>query len=516
MKDRIVSLPIKSINFSTDNAGDEQLKKVTLQVCKEGLVPSHGLIIEKEAIENGVNTILNKPLLCAYKVDEEGNKIDFQGHEMTYKIIKDGSSYNFKVVYIEQPVGVIPESCNYRFETIDDEEWFVVDAYLYKEYCEDAVRILEESDGEKAVSMEIKIISSNEDDSGITHIKELSFKGVTLLGEDRSPAITGANIKNFTQSDSFAVEFENLIQRVNKLERKGGIVLKRDEIISKFEHLKNNEKFESIISKDGLSDKELESQLFSLSCQDLELKIRESLKEVVCTHTDYWGDTYEIQKYWLCDILFEENIAIVEDNENWYKYYGIPFTLVGDKAVLDVESKERYIREGWRKFEEGNIEPEANPVFEVIDSHNKERVKSIKLEFETTKLDLEKVKAEFTTIQSDKANLETKVKDLEEANTRFEREKKEAEVNSVIEQFTELKNVDGFDKLLDQKFELPLEDLIIKLKVLAYDNGIILGKKNKNFSKDNSIKIPINTGVEEELSDAEKRYGKGISKYLDK
>lgn len=148
MKGQIISLPIQNINFSEVEEQDD-LKKVTLQVCKAGTVPSHGLFIENDAIVNAQESIKNKPILCAYEVDEDGNKTDFQGHEMAYKIIKNGSQYEVEIVYIEQPVGLINESCNFRMEEINGELWCVVDGYLYSKYCNDAVRILEEANGEK-------------------------------------------------------------------------------------------------------------------------------------------------------------------------------------------------------------------------------------------------------------------------------------------------------------------------------------------------------------------------------
>lgn len=515
MNGKIVSLPIDSISFS-DNDINEELRKVTLKVCKEGLVPSHNLILTKDGIQNAMNneSIINKPLLCAYEVDKDGEKTDFKGHEMSYKLVKGGKFYELVVVYEEQPVGVIPESCNQRFETIDGEEWFVVDGYLYNVYCNDAVRILEESNGEKSVSMEIKVIDSNENDNGVTEITNFSFKGVTLLGENNPPAIKGANITNFSQSDTFALKFEELIQRVTKLERKGGDRVNKEDILKKFEHLKSNEKFEEIANNTDLSLEDLEKELFSLSLNDLENKIRESLREITYSYTDWWGDTYELQKYWLIDVLSDENICIVEDNENYYKTFGIPYTISGDGVSLNIDEAKRYIRGDWRVYEEGNNEHEVNPIFEEINKHAVDKVKSATNNFEEVKLELDKTKIEFTDLQTEKSNLELELNDLREFKTNFERKEKEDEVNEIIDTFSELKGVEGFDDLIDKKFEMETEDLINKLKILAFDNGITISKKDKNFSKNsNIIKTNINRH-DDELSEAEKRYGVDIKKYI--
>lgn len=536
MKEQVISLPIQNIKFSEIDEQDD-LKKVTLQVCKAGTVPSHGLFIENDAIINAQESIKNKPILCAYEVDEDGNKTDFQGHEMAYKIIKNGSQYEVEIVYIEQPVGLINESCNFRMEEIDGELWCVVDGYLYAKYCNDAVRILDEANGEKSVSMEITVLDSEDNsDDNLVHIKAFKFLGVTILGEEHPPAITGANIQTFSQSDTFALQFSQLVERVNKLElEKGGIKLEeeRKQIIEKYSSLKGNEKFEAIVSNTEIDNKELESQLFSLSVNDLESKIREELSTQTYVDTDWWGDTYEYRKYYLCDVLTEENIAIVEDNQDYYKFYGIAYSLNGDNVVLDYENIKRYIRGDWRLYDEGTetddntqtIIPEMmNPVFEDRNKHNVEKAQQMKTEFESLKGDFEKVqseltdaKANFADLQSDKVALEEEVTTLKEFKETFEKKQKEKEYDSVIEEFTELSKVEGFEAIVEKKFEFSLDNLKKEFKALAYDNGITLGKKKtsqKNFSNDSLIKTIVDSTPQENLSEAEKRYGTDIKKYL--
>lgn len=514
MKNKIISLPIKNILFSDEVADDKQLRKVTLQICKEGLVPTHNLIIEKSAIEGAKESIYNKPLLCAYEVDDDGNKTDFLGHEMKYKLIKNGNSYEFKIEYIEQPVGVIPESCNVRFETIDDEEWLCADAYLYAEYCADAVRILDESDGKKSVSMEITVVESEEDENKIPHINKFIFKGVTLLGESRNPAISGANVANFTQSETFAIKFEELINRVNNIEKGDGKV-KREEILAKFEYLKSNADFETIINNAELSNEDLETKLFSLSCNDLSRKIRESLSEITYVYNSRWGDDYEYQKYWLEDVLFTENIVIVQDNEDYYKYYGVPFTSDGDTVLLDIENKTRYIRGDWRIFEEGSEESEMNPLFEDIQTKASEKIKTLTSEFETTKGELDKIKVEFTDIQSEKVDLESKVEELSNFQAKIVKEQKDEQINKIVTKFSALQNIEGFSDLLEKKYEFSVEDLEDKLKILAFDNGVVISK-DENFSEPRGfIKVNNSNNSNVDMTEAEKRYGSYIKKYID-
>lgn len=516
MKNKMFSLPITKINFSY-NSEQNDLRKVRLQVCKSGLVPSHNLIIEEEALICSEDSIKNKPILCAYEVDDEGNKTDFQGHEMEYKLVKEGNTIQLKVEYIEQPVGVIPESCNFSIEEIDNEKWVVVDGYIYNEYCSDAVRLIEENDGQKSVSMEINVLESEYDEvEEATRIKKFAFLGITILGLEHPPAISGANIKTFSQSDTFALKFTELIERINKNIKKGGEMVKRNEIIEKFSALKGNEEFEKIVSDLNLSDEDLEKKLFSLSVNDLESRLREKLNELICTHTDYWGDTYEVRKYWLRDVLFSENIVIVEDNECYYRHYGIPYEISGDEIIIKEDERKRYIRGDWRPFEDGENEPEINSVFSEIDNHNKTKVEEIKAEFEKINKELDDTKSKFTDLQTIKTELDKEVLELREFKSDFEKNQKEEKINEVLNKFEELKEIEGYDKIYECRFEIPIETLETKLKVLAFDNNVVINKKQckKSFSKSSSgVRIPVNDIDNSVDNDG---YGGLLDKYLNK
>jgi 2,4-dienoyl-CoA reductase-like NADH-dependent reductase (Old Yellow Enzyme family) len=103
------------------------------------------------------------------------------------------------------------------------------------------------------------------------------------------------------------------------------------------------------------------------------------------------------------------------------------------------------------------------------------------------------------------------------ATVLFEKKQKEQEYESVVEEFSELSKVEGFEVIVDKKFEFSLEGLKKEFKALAYDNGIVLGKKKtsqKNFSNDSLIKTTVDSTPQENLSEAEKRYGSWTKKYI--
>lgn len=516
MKNKIISIPLKNVQFEADEQFD--LKKVSLNLFSEGVVPSHGLYIEKETLESLKDTINLKPILCAYEVDEEGNKTDFMGHEIEYELIQEGNKITIKQVYIEQPVGVLEDS-NCQITEVDGVSWLTCDGYLYNEYCEDAVRILDEGNGEKSVSIELKILDGFDGEDNLYHIKKAHFLGVTLLGDMYNPAIQNANITKFTQyqNEAFIKQFEKIVNNVNRLKNsKGGTVnLKREELIAKFESLKGNEEYEKLIANTDLSDEDLENQLFSLSNKQVERAIREALSEIKVTKTNSWGESWESQKYWLEDVLTSENIAICENNENWYAYYGIPYEMQGDKAILKVDEAKRYIKGDWRLYEGDESEIQVNPaLFEELQKIN-EKVTCEIQEKEKIQNDLDTVKADFTDLNSKFEEAKDELDRLQ----KFEAETKEKEhqeaINEVVSKFAELKDIQGFDELVQEKSKESIEELEKSLKVFAFDNGITLKKNKKNFSAKEPQLIKTNSTVSgDDLTEAEKRYGISIKKYM--
>jgi hypothetical protein len=100
-----------------------------------------------------------------------------------------------------RPVGIIPESNNYELAPDESGKVFVwVDAYIWKDYANEALGIIEDS-GKKRVSMEIRADEASwEDNAGYWDVKKYRYTGITLLGDDVQEAMVGASaeIVNFS------------------------------------------------------------------------------------------------------------------------------------------------------------------------------------------------------------------------------------------------------------------------------------------------------------------------------
>lgn len=489
---------------------NEEFLKCTISVCTHEQI-ANGTNFTKESLDNALPTLNYLPVVGYFK-DE-----NFQDHGVELTIDDEGIHETIKTV----PFGVVIKD-SYRYENLtkdngETEEYLVCDAYLWSRYQE-AISVIKDNDCSQ--SMEVNITNGSLKDN-YYEISEFSFSALCILGT-AIPAFNLAKIRTSDKfsKDEFKVNYSEMIGALNNFLdfSKGGDKVedeKRQEIINKFTTLKG-ENFENIINNKELTLEELESQLFSLSTNDLERKIRESLLEHKHVHTDWWGDTYECQKYYLDDVLTTEGIAICEDSECWYNYYGIPYAVEGDIVSLDIENAKRYIRGDWREFQEGEKELVSN-IFEVEIKHNKEKAEEVNSNFTESKEELKNLKCDFTDLNEKYSIVEKDNVRLVEFESKIIKEQKDGELNSIFEEFSDLKNATGYSEIFEKRYELSSEELIKEMKVLAFDNQDLLTKKIKqNFSRE-TIKVPvhINSGSEE-LTEAEKRYGKGIKKYLNK
>jgi hypothetical protein len=501
MSKTVISIPIEKYTFSEL---DNDIARVRINVFHNSYNPN-GSFFEDESLENSQESFKNKPLCCAYQYNDENEIEDFKEHNEE-----------------EKPVGVIPETNNYSIEEIDELKWAVTDGIVFKEYCPEAYQLLK--DGKK-ISMEIEVLEGFKGKDNFFHIKRFNLLCITILGDAWQPAMgENATIELFskTDSESFATKFSAIINKANEIvgnvSTEGGKKVKREEIISKFSTL--NEKVEGykvIIDNSELSDEELEKQLFALSQNQLNQFINESISTETIIK-QYWdGESYETQKYWLEDVVIADNIAVLWSRED-YKNYGVPYFMSGDKVTLDYENAKRYVVGDWRPFEDGQSEPSnpiemfANDIVEQAttqinktkDSFNAKETEEYKTletelntkvgEFKVIEGELDKVKSDYTTLQSDKFSLDEEVKDLRQFKADKEQEFKEAQVNEVLAKFTELEKVEGYDELIKDKFNYTLDELETKLKVFAFDNNIVVGKKQK-FTRTNE-QSPVNLPIE--------------------
>lgn len=230
-----ISLPMK---FNLIENNKSNLQKCELWIMREGL-NSNGSSFDLESMGKAKESLQNIPILAYVKKREDGEN-DFDEHNMEYHFETDEEgNLKIKEYYLEVPIGVIPETNNYRLEKVNGHMWVVADGYIWKSYSNEGYEILKR-DEEKSVSMEISV-NKGEFDKNIYHIKDYVYQGVTILGSDVAPGISGAKIKmEFSNNDN--TEFFNAVKELNKM--------LKDELQSEVNQVsKENLEFEEIKKK---------------------------------------------------------------------------------------------------------------------------------------------------------------------------------------------------------------------------------------------------------------------------
>ena len=211
-----IKLPVVKFESTNETLENTNFKKVKIYIMHTG-ENLNGSVFTVDSINKSIDTLSNIPIL-AYVVKEDSQNKDFAGHETDFDIFTDEDGViKVKEYYLEQPIGVIPETNDYFMEEIDGETYLGCYGYIWKCYSNDAYDILEE-DQEKEISMEILIRNCTYDRKGRCHINSFEFLGITCLGAN-VPGAMGANctINMSFSTDEENQEFFKSVDKLNKL-----------------------------------------------------------------------------------------------------------------------------------------------------------------------------------------------------------------------------------------------------------------------------------------------------------
>jgi len=196
----------KSIVFEADDI------KIPVEILvmhdKKNLNKSN---FEMDVIESAKESIKNIPILGYIRKIDGSDSKDFAGHEIELSI-KDGE---LKFIYLERPIGVIPETNNYEYVESNGKTYVKVLGYIWKEYLNEGYEILQENPN-KSVSMEITVDDYSIGKDGIIDITAYRYLGVTILGDNVSPGMEGANLQVLSQfTDKFSNDYYEKVESLN-------------------------------------------------------------------------------------------------------------------------------------------------------------------------------------------------------------------------------------------------------------------------------------------------------------
>lgn len=503
--DKHIPVLFQKINTYENETEDTRFLKVKIWLMhtEENL---NGSYFEKSVVEDAIPSLANTPIL-AYIEDNSEDEKDFSDHRMV--IVKEDGQ--FKVKYIGQAIGVIPEVNNAQFEkrVCDDgieREFLTVDGLVWTKW-DDPIDIFNR-DIIHSQSMELHNDYEGEfKDDNLFHFTKFSFFGACALGKEVLPAMRSASIEAQFSYDSVFSEIQNKMEQFKHITatEKGGtkIVDEKLELLKKFSLT-----VEDLTAKDvdieDYSLEELEIKLtelttveepvqdFALTASQLKDEIRAELYKDYTE--DDWG--YKSRSYWYVD--HTDEMVIAEDTKDNYRLVGIPYSVQSDVVAVDFEGKKR-VKIAYEAFE-GELETNFTSKDKLeydLNVKEKQLESNFAKEKEVAVADLE---SNFSTLEEEVKSL----RQFKEEKLSAERSEQEQELFASFS--TELTE-EEMQPIKEKSTDFSLEELEEKLFTLV-------GKKKANFAKQAkkekkaSIKIEVEPEVEVELP-----YGGLFEKY---
>ena len=394
-------VPCDMSAYSMENE-DGNLMKVKIVVMHEKKNRNR-TSFSMEAIEKAKESIKNVPILAYILRDTEGNVSDFDEHNMEMRLKDSKDGFEIETYYQEKPVGVIPESCNPRYEEINGVNHLVVDGYIWKSYSNGADKIIKSSDS-KGLSMEIEVLDGNyieEDD--VYDITDFRFLGVTCLGDHIEQGMNGtASISKYSASANYKKALEDIYKEIYNLERKEGSIMeevKIEEVV--VEETETVEEVTEDVITEEVAEETVEENIEEIQEEVIEEEMTETIEETVVE-----------------DTAAEEEVEVANE-----------FSLECFASILDEvpETLEEVVEKISDRFKALNIELQyANAQIEELAKFKAEK------DLEVLKINVEEIADKFA-LDMDLTELKEKVYSNEITLEGFEKELKVLFAEKVLE-----------------------------------------------------------------------------------
>ena len=473
IKKSALSFPVMFEKVEEIENADGRFTKVRIWLMHLG-ENFNGSVFSKEAVDDAIHTLEYIPIVAFLENNKAGEK-DCSNHR--YIITKDEKGVRRK--YVGSAYGVIMSSednnAHYEERLCDDGEtrtFLVVDGLIWNMF-EDSSEIINR-DLIKNQSMELYDDGSSmegyEDENGLFHFTKFSFRAACILGDDYEPAMINSTVEvQFTMSDfvkdiqsELNDKFITFTKMVNEKTNQGGT-----------EAMPNTDFTQTLLAQ----------------FEDISAMVRQHE-----TFVDRWG--YECSRYYAVDI--QENEVIVVDAKNSYNYFGLSFTMNGDKAEIDFESaKRKKLR--YEDYNDGSsvegafdfgkhIEEIENNAFakveetntKVSEAENKVSEYEAKVsEFETAKNEIEE---KFNQVNAEFEEMKPKYEDFVKAEQARIEAELDAQKDAEFAKYEAVLADDvNFAALKEKKSEMTVKEI-------ESECAIMYARKNlaqTNFSKSN-------------------------------
>lgn len=404
----------------------------------------NGSSISKETFERCIDTIYNCPVVCRY--DREADTLG--SHDVDIVRKDDG----LHLVNATHPVGVIPTGAEYHWETIEEadgvaHEYLCVEVLLWKR--QEAYQKIKD-DGVVDESMEITV-KEGELVNGVFVIKDFEFTAFCLLGTTE-PCYESASLSVFS-NDEFKEQFATMMQELKDSISKVNPSLEANinthtEDFSEGGKTVLEDKL-ALVAEFGLSADTLDFNLDDFTIDELrekfetmkaereqaEFALAQQITEaIICAlsveeiETD-WGS---MRRYCYVDHDPEVSEVYCYDAGDKWNLYGFGYSMNGDNAVIDFESKKRK-KFSIVDFDMGEQKSPVLSLFETMSNY----ISESSAQWE------EKYQSANDTITS----LNSELSELKEFKNQIEVSQAKADRDAVFAQFEDLIGVDAFESL---------------------------------------------------------------------
>ena len=211
-------VPCNAKAYSLDDSSN--LMKVKITVMHDG-INYNGSKFTLQDMKRAEESVKNIPILGYVLRDTNGDVDDFDGHNMETRIKESDKGYEVETFYLEKPIGVIPESCNPRYELINGLNHLIVDGYIWKSYSNGSYKLIE-NNSFKGVSMEIEVLDGRWNDlEDVFDITDYRYTGVTVLGDMVEPAMGNTcKIEKYSACADYKNALADIYKEIYSLERK--------------------------------------------------------------------------------------------------------------------------------------------------------------------------------------------------------------------------------------------------------------------------------------------------------
>lgn len=491
---------------------------------------ANGTKFSKENILKACPTLNYVPVIGYWNEKDE----DFSDHGIEYIITDNGIEENIKTT----PFGVVIKDSS-RFEPVimdngEETEYLFADCYLWNRN-EKAINKVKE--GKCNQSMEISINDYTERNNYID-ITDFEFSALCILGENVAPAFNNARIKQVGKysKDDFKAIYSEMISKFEEVMKGGNIVGvcskcgKEENEELRFEEIDGellcpeciNAQFEDDGSDDSSDDSEDSSDAGENTEENAEENVdnnEELLADEVQQEENQDGEDEKVAdddkdttkakkkmsldnenmivKYELSfdDISYKIYETLYDANPDYYYYL---VSVYEDKFIYQREcydSKAGYVTQTFKQqYSKAEGQDEiafvGDPIevfSEYLTADEVKKLSEMRAGYEKLSNDAKELKAKYNDAIAELEDLRAYKQNI------IDTEHKE-EVDLMLQGYSVLANLEGYNEIVEDKYNKDINEMEKNLKVLAFDNDIRLDRKpqtKKKFEKDSQAKIPV-------------------------